>query len=108
MMARRDASQVHQEGSIMDWKLELVAVPVSDVDRAKTFNTEKVGFNADQMSSLWEQRRRASSNGRTFPVWFQDARPTGMGRWQAQCAPTFSTDSCLGRFFLSRPMGRSL
>jgi predicted enzyme related to lactoylglutathione lyase len=32
----------------MDWKLELVAIPVSDVDRAKTFYTEKVGFNADQ------------------------------------------------------------
>jgi predicted enzyme related to lactoylglutathione lyase len=31
----------------MDWKLELVQVPVSDVDRAKTFYTEKVGFNAD-------------------------------------------------------------
>ncbi|HWL34496.1 MAG TPA: glyoxalase superfamily protein [Gaiellaceae bacterium] len=31
----------------MDWKLELVAVPVSDVDRAKAFYTENVGFNAD-------------------------------------------------------------
>jgi hypothetical protein len=31
----------------MDWKLELVAIPVSDVDRAKTFYTEKAGFNAD-------------------------------------------------------------
>jgi predicted enzyme related to lactoylglutathione lyase len=31
----------------MDWKLELVAVPVSDVDRAKTFYTEKAGFKAD-------------------------------------------------------------
>jgi predicted enzyme related to lactoylglutathione lyase len=31
----------------MDWKLELVAVPVSDVDRAKTFYTDQVGFNAD-------------------------------------------------------------
>ena len=31
----------------MDWKLELVAIPVSDVDRAKTFYTEKVGFHAD-------------------------------------------------------------
>jgi catechol 2,3-dioxygenase-like lactoylglutathione lyase family enzyme len=31
----------------MDMKLELVAVPVSDPDRAKTFYTEKVGFNAD-------------------------------------------------------------
>jgi predicted enzyme related to lactoylglutathione lyase len=32
----------------MDWKLELVAVPVSDVDRAKGFYTEQVGFIADQ------------------------------------------------------------
>jgi predicted enzyme related to lactoylglutathione lyase len=32
----------------MDWKLELVAVPVSDVDRAKAFYTEQVGFIADQ------------------------------------------------------------
>ena len=31
----------------MDYKLELVAVPVSDVDRAKAFYTDKVGFNAD-------------------------------------------------------------
>jgi catechol 2,3-dioxygenase-like lactoylglutathione lyase family enzyme len=30
----------------MDWKLELVAVPVTDVDRAKAFYT-KIGFNAD-------------------------------------------------------------
>src|SRR5437764_15069090 len=33
--------------SRMQMKLELVAVPVSDVDRAKAFYTEKVGFNAD-------------------------------------------------------------
>jgi predicted enzyme related to lactoylglutathione lyase len=31
----------------VDWKLEVVAVPVSDVDRAKAFYTESVGFNAD-------------------------------------------------------------
>ena len=31
----------------MDWKLELVAVPVSDVDKAKAFYTDQVGFNAD-------------------------------------------------------------
>jgi predicted enzyme related to lactoylglutathione lyase len=31
----------------VDWKLELVAVPVSDVDRAKAFYTDSVGFNAD-------------------------------------------------------------
>ena len=31
----------------MDWKLELVAVPVSDVDRAKAFYSEQAGFNLD-------------------------------------------------------------
>jgi catechol 2,3-dioxygenase-like lactoylglutathione lyase family enzyme len=31
----------------MDWKLELVVVPVSDVDRAKAFYTHQLGFNAD-------------------------------------------------------------
>jgi catechol 2,3-dioxygenase-like lactoylglutathione lyase family enzyme len=31
----------------MEMKLELVAVPVSDVDRAKLFYVDKVGFNAD-------------------------------------------------------------
>lgn len=31
----------------MDWKLELVLLPVSDVDRAKTFYMEKAGFNLD-------------------------------------------------------------
>ncbi len=31
----------------MDFKLELVLLPVSDVDRAKVFYTEKVGFNLD-------------------------------------------------------------
>jgi catechol 2,3-dioxygenase-like lactoylglutathione lyase family enzyme len=31
----------------MDWKIELIPIPVSDVDRAKTFYVEKAGFNAD-------------------------------------------------------------
>ena len=31
----------------MDWKLELVTIPVSDVDRAKAFYVEQVGFVAD-------------------------------------------------------------
>lgn len=31
----------------MDWKLELVVVPVSDVDRAKKFYTEQLGFRED-------------------------------------------------------------
>ncbi len=31
----------------MEWKLELVPIPVSDVDRAKAFYTEKAGFDED-------------------------------------------------------------
>ncbi|SDS43488.1 VOC family protein [Microterricola viridarii] len=31
----------------MDWKIELVAIPVTDVDRAKAFYVDQVGFNAD-------------------------------------------------------------
>jgi catechol 2,3-dioxygenase-like lactoylglutathione lyase family enzyme len=31
----------------VNWKLELVVVPVSDVDRAKAFYSEKTGFNVD-------------------------------------------------------------
>jgi predicted enzyme related to lactoylglutathione lyase len=41
----------------MDWKIELVAVPVSDVDRAKRFYTEQVGFNADQDHRLSDELR---------------------------------------------------
>jgi catechol 2,3-dioxygenase-like lactoylglutathione lyase family enzyme len=31
----------------MDWRIELIAVPVSDPDRAKAFYVDQVGFNAD-------------------------------------------------------------
>ncbi|MGH2516766.1 MAG: glyoxalase superfamily protein [Ktedonobacterales bacterium] len=31
----------------MDWKLEVVVIPVSDVDRAKRFYSEQVGFVVD-------------------------------------------------------------
>ncbi|WP_433467463.1 glyoxalase superfamily protein [Spirillospora sp. CA-128828] len=41
----------------MDFKLELVQVPVSDVDRAKTFYTDKVGFNADHDHQVNEEIR---------------------------------------------------
>ena len=41
----------------MDWKLELVAVPVSDVDRAKAFYVEKAGFNPDHDQRVSEDMR---------------------------------------------------
>jgi catechol 2,3-dioxygenase-like lactoylglutathione lyase family enzyme len=31
----------------MNWELQLVAIPVSDVDRAKEFYVDKLGFNED-------------------------------------------------------------
>ena len=41
----------------MDWKLELVAVPVSDVDRAKAFYTDRVGFHADHDHRITDELR---------------------------------------------------
>jgi catechol 2,3-dioxygenase-like lactoylglutathione lyase family enzyme len=38
-------------------KLELIAVPVSDVDRSKAFYVDQVGFNADHDHRLNEQVR---------------------------------------------------
>lgn len=41
----------------MDLRLELVTVPVSDVDRAKAFYTEKAGFNADHDHKVSDELR---------------------------------------------------
>ncbi len=41
----------------MDWKLELVAIPVADVDRAKAFYTERAGFSADHDHTVSEDIR---------------------------------------------------
>lgn len=41
----------------MDWKIELIHVPVSDVDRAKEFYVEKVGFNLDHDQRVSEDLR---------------------------------------------------
>jgi predicted enzyme related to lactoylglutathione lyase len=41
----------------MDFKLELIAVPVSDVDRAKAFYTEQAGFNADHDHQVSDELR---------------------------------------------------
>lgn len=41
----------------MDWKIELIFVPVTDVDRAKAFYVEKLGFNADHDQRVNENLR---------------------------------------------------
>jgi predicted enzyme related to lactoylglutathione lyase len=42
---------------MVDMKLELVAVPVSDVDRAKAFYTDRIGFNADHDHTVSDEIR---------------------------------------------------
>jgi catechol 2,3-dioxygenase-like lactoylglutathione lyase family enzyme len=41
----------------MDMRIELVAIPVTDVDRAKSFYVDKVGFNADHDHAVTPQLR---------------------------------------------------
>jgi catechol 2,3-dioxygenase-like lactoylglutathione lyase family enzyme len=41
----------------MDWKIELVAIPVTDVDRAKAFYVDQVGFHADHDHQVNEALR---------------------------------------------------
>ena len=41
----------------MDWKLELVVIPVSDIDRAKAFYTDQAGFNADHDHTVSDEIR---------------------------------------------------
>ena len=41
----------------MDWKIEVVVVPVSDVDRAKHFYSEQVGFQVDVDRTMSETFR---------------------------------------------------
>ena len=41
----------------MDFKLELVAIPVSDVDRAKAFYVDQVGFTADHDHTVSDEIR---------------------------------------------------
>jgi catechol 2,3-dioxygenase-like lactoylglutathione lyase family enzyme len=42
---------------MMDWKLEVVPIPVSDVDRAKRFYSEQVGFVVDLDSRISDEMR---------------------------------------------------
>jgi predicted enzyme related to lactoylglutathione lyase len=41
----------------MDFKLELITIPVSDVDRAKAFYVERAGFNADVDRTVSDELR---------------------------------------------------
>jgi catechol 2,3-dioxygenase-like lactoylglutathione lyase family enzyme len=41
----------------MDWRLEVVQVPITDVDRAKRFYGEQVGFNVDLDTQIGDKMR---------------------------------------------------
>jgi catechol 2,3-dioxygenase-like lactoylglutathione lyase family enzyme len=41
----------------MDWTLEVVIVPVSDIDRAKEFYADRLGFNIDHDTEIDADRR---------------------------------------------------
>jgi predicted enzyme related to lactoylglutathione lyase len=41
----------------IDWRLELIQVPVSDVDRAKSFYVDQVGFNDDHDHQVSDEIR---------------------------------------------------
>jgi len=65
----------------MDWKLELVAIPVSDVDRAKGFYVDKIGFVADHDHRVSDELRfvqltpPGSACSIAFGVGLTDAEP---------------------------------
>ena len=69
----------------MDWKLELVFVPVSDVDRAKDFYVNKVGFNADY-----------------------DERPSDSIRFVQLTPPGSACSICIGEGLVDAPPGTVL
>ncbi len=55
----------------MHFELQLIAVPVSDVDRAKAFYTEKAGFIADHDHQLSETQRfvQLTPPGSACSIW---------------------------------------
>jgi len=65
----------------VDWKLELVSVPVTDVDRAKAFYVDQVGFVADHDHRMSDELRfvqltpPGSACSIAFGVGLSDAAP---------------------------------
>jgi catechol 2,3-dioxygenase-like lactoylglutathione lyase family enzyme len=65
----------------VDWKIELMGVPVSDVDRARDFYAEKIGFNVDFDHTSGEGARfvqltpPGSGCSIALGEWLQDMQP---------------------------------
>lgn len=60
-----------------DWKIELIFVPVSDIDRAKEFYVDKVGFHLDYDQQVSDELRfvQLTPNGSACSIAFG----TGLG-----------------------------
>jgi hypothetical protein len=73
----------------MDWKLELVPMPVSDVDRAKAFYAERVGFNVDLDVSATTDPRVSDERRvvQLTPPGRPARSPSGSGSWTRRPAP---------------------
>jgi hypothetical protein len=62
---RRPQARTEQGGCGVDWKLELVVVPVSDIDGAKAFYMERAGFSdPDGNGWLVQEVRRTPAGDR--------------------------------------------
>ncbi len=77
------------QAQTQDWKLELIAVPVSDIDRAKDFYV-KIGFNADhdhtvsdevRFVQLTPRARRARSCSTSTSARWRPAPSRGCSAW---------------------------
>jgi catechol 2,3-dioxygenase-like lactoylglutathione lyase family enzyme len=72
----------------MDWKLELVAVPVSDVDRSIAFYRDSVGFNLDHDHKVSDDLRfvqltpPGSACSIAFGIGISDKVPGSLGGLQ--------------------------
>jgi catechol 2,3-dioxygenase-like lactoylglutathione lyase family enzyme len=62
----------------MQWALEVVVVPVSDVDRAKAFYADRLGFNVDHDTRIGEGQRivQLTPPGSGCPIQVLGENPT--------------------------------
>jgi catechol 2,3-dioxygenase-like lactoylglutathione lyase family enzyme len=82
----------------MDWKLEVVVIPVSDVDRAKQFYSEQLGFNVDVDNRMGESFRNVQLTPRLGVLGHHRHRAharlaAGRGRYPGRSSRT----GCAGR-----------
>ena len=88
-MAQRPVQRSKGAEANMDMKLELVPVPVTDVDRARAFYAEKVGFDVD-LDVNADTDPRVSDETRVVqltPLVRPARSPSGSGSWTRRPAP---------------------